>query len=287
MITARSERLYEDDPYASTQAQAKELLRFGVEPTELPPNGEEIAEFGKSQHDFVEQDPAVVAYGIGKPVALTAVTDGLKGRLRHAVCGLTPGYFALVMASGIISVGMAPPGRTRLSDLLLCLCRAAFVVLLALDRCGASSAIGVPPPRTSLSTPPRVPAFSPSWLAPMSSACGWRMDGHLHRHRPSSSPPPATVWLVLGYVVPVDGAARPAGTTGGRPPPTARGSSRWSRASRSLSPRRLAGAARAVWRTRCPRLAGGVSWSVGVFFYAAAGSLCRPRLMLYEFGPRS
>src|SRR5690606_3748825 len=60
------------------------------------------------------------------------MVDGFRERLRPAARGLTPGYFALVMASGIISVGMQLEGRTTLSALLLLVCAAAFVVLLAL-----------------------------------------------------------------------------------------------------------------------------------------------------------
>lgn len=45
--------------------------------------------------------------------------DGLNARVRRAVEGLTPGYFALVMASGIISVGMDLEGFGALSVMLL------------------------------------------------------------------------------------------------------------------------------------------------------------------------
>ncbi len=53
-------------------------------------------------------------------------------RLALAVEGLTPGYFALVMASGIISVGMHLEGLDALSFVLLLVCATAFAVLLAL-----------------------------------------------------------------------------------------------------------------------------------------------------------
>jgi tellurite resistance protein TehA-like permease len=46
---------------------------------------------------------------------------------------LTPSYFALVMASGIISVGLRRHGGIGLSVLLLVVCAAAFVVLLVLN----------------------------------------------------------------------------------------------------------------------------------------------------------
>lgn len=53
-------------------------------------------------------------------------------RVHRAVEGLTPGYFALVMATGILSVGMHLEGFGALSSVLLSLCGAAFVVLVIL-----------------------------------------------------------------------------------------------------------------------------------------------------------
>ena len=54
----------------------------------------------------------------------------LAERVRHAVHALNPGYFALVMASGILSVGMRLKGLITLSVLLLAVCTVAFVVLV-------------------------------------------------------------------------------------------------------------------------------------------------------------
>src|SRR5680860_466977 len=53
-------------------------------------------------------------------------------RVRRAVEGLTPGYFALVMASGIISVGMKLEGFQIVSLVLLVISAVAFVILLCL-----------------------------------------------------------------------------------------------------------------------------------------------------------
>jgi tellurite resistance protein TehA-like permease len=55
------------------------------------------------------------------------------GRLSSIVRDLTPGYFALVMASGIISVGMRQHDHVTVSVVLLGVCIAAFVVLIALN----------------------------------------------------------------------------------------------------------------------------------------------------------
>ncbi|HET7173873.1 MAG TPA: tellurite resistance/C4-dicarboxylate transporter family protein [Nocardioidaceae bacterium] len=53
-------------------------------------------------------------------------------RVRRAVRTLAPGYFALVMATGIISLGMRLRGFHALSAALLVLCAASWVVLTAL-----------------------------------------------------------------------------------------------------------------------------------------------------------
>jgi tellurite resistance protein TehA-like permease len=60
---------------------------------------------------------------------------GLGGRIADAVRGLTPGYFALVMATGIISVGLNLTAHRALSVPLLWVTVAAFVVLLVLNIC--------------------------------------------------------------------------------------------------------------------------------------------------------
>ena len=52
-----------------------------------------------------------------------------------------PGYFALVMASGIISIGLNLSGFRALSIALLVVCIVSYVVLVVLT-CGASWAIG-------------------------------------------------------------------------------------------------------------------------------------------------
>lgn len=50
-------------------------------------------------------------------------------RTRTAVETLSPGYFALVMASGIISTGLSMVGLKSLSMILLIVCIAAFVII--------------------------------------------------------------------------------------------------------------------------------------------------------------
>jgi tellurite resistance protein TehA-like permease len=60
------------------------------------------------------------------------MTDGLMQRVRSAVRGLSPGYFALVMATGVVSIGLKLEHRAALSRLLLDVGAIAFVVLVVL-----------------------------------------------------------------------------------------------------------------------------------------------------------
>lgn len=65
-------------------------------------------------------------------LTLPSVSEQFLKRVRDSVEGLTPGYFALVMSSGILSVGMALKGHDILSLLLMLVCATAFVVLRSL-----------------------------------------------------------------------------------------------------------------------------------------------------------
>ncbi|HET6625522.1 MAG TPA: tellurite resistance protein permease, partial [Nocardioidaceae bacterium] len=58
------------------------------------------------------------------------MVDTFSGRLRQAVHWLTPGYFALVMATGIISLGLMLEGFDVLSLVMLWLCGIAFMMLV-------------------------------------------------------------------------------------------------------------------------------------------------------------
>jgi hypothetical protein len=64
----------------------------------------------------------------------TAVhANSFGSRVAEAVQTLTPGYFALTMASGIISVGLELEGFHVLSAALLVVCSASYTVILALS----------------------------------------------------------------------------------------------------------------------------------------------------------
>ena len=66
--------------------------------------------------------------GVGQPSCSSSNT--LADRLRWGVAELNPGYGALVMATGIVSIGFDLFGHDVLSDVLLVIAVAAFAVLL-------------------------------------------------------------------------------------------------------------------------------------------------------------
>jgi len=208
------------------------------------------------------------------------VADTLRSRAEVAVQGLTPGYFALVMATGIISVGLDLEGLVLLSRVLFAICGAAFVVLLVLTTwrfVAYRHAV-----LEDFLDPRRAFGFftfvaGTNVLGVRLGVAGW----------PEATAALLTVsllvWLLLGYVVPwtavLGHEERPVVAT-------ANGTwFIWVVASQSVA---VASAGIEPvfdgFRRELALLAV-VSWSVGVFLYAAAGMLVTLRLMLYPFGP--
>ena len=66
------------------------------------------------------------------PASPAPAAQILRSRWRNGVAGLYPGYFALVMATGIIANAMYFKGEHRLSDGLTALNVAAYAVLMAM-----------------------------------------------------------------------------------------------------------------------------------------------------------
>jgi tellurite resistance protein TehA-like permease len=201
-------------------------------------------------------------------------------RVRTAVETLTPGYFALVMASGIISVGLELEGYADLSDLVLVVCAAAYVVLLTLNvvrfsRYGAAVTEDFLDPRR---------AFGFFTFVAGTNVLGVRlsMDGH-HHVTAGLLVLSGLTWAVLGYVVPWTAVLRRRDR-----PVIADANGTWfiwvvasqsvAVAAASLEPVVESG------RNGLALLAV-MSWSIGVFLYAAAGIFVALRLMLYPFGP--
>jgi tellurite resistance protein TehA-like permease len=210
----------------------------------------------------------------------TWFSEGLGIRFQTAIASLTPGYFALVMASGIISVGMHLEGFDLLSRVLLGICATAFVVLLALNvvRFASYRAEVV----EDFMDPRR--GFGFFTFVAGTNVLGVRLSlaGH-HGTTATLLVVSGLAWLVLGYVVPwtavLGRQERPVVAT-------ANGTwFIWVVASQSVAV--AAATIEPVYDSLRRELAllAVTSWSVGVFLYAAAGLLVALRLMLYDFGP--
>lgn len=208
------------------------------------------------------------------------VPDGLRARARWGVKGLTPGYFALVMATGILSVGMHLEGHDTLSAVLLGTCGAAYVMLLALTgwRLLAFRSAVV----EDFTDPRR--GFGFFTFVAGTNVLGVRLGlAGFHEATAVLLVVSGVAWLSLGYVVPwtavLGRQERPVLTT-------ANGTwFIWVVASQSVA---VAAATiepefDAVRRELAVLAI--TSWSVGVFLYGATGLLVALRLMLYEFGP--
>ncbi len=201
-------------------------------------------------------------------------------RLQGAVEGLTPGYFALVMASGIISVGLKLRGYELLSIALLIVCAAGFVILLTLT---VWRFIAYRHALNDDFLDPRR-AFGFFTFVAGTNVLGVRlgMDGHHHATAVLLALS-GTVWLLLGYVVPwtavLGKVERPVVAT-------ANGTwFIWVVASQSVAI--AAATIEPVFESVRRELAmlAVMSWSVGVFLYAATALIVTLRLMLYQFGP--
>jgi tellurite resistance protein TehA-like permease len=208
------------------------------------------------------------------------VSSALTERTRGAVESLTPGYFALVMASGIISVGLRLEGFTVLSRVLLAVCVTAFVVLLSLTVWRFVSYRAAV--NEDFMDPRR--AFGFFTFVAGTNVLGVRlgMEG-LHGVTALLLVLSGSAWLVLGYVVPWTAVL------GRQERPVVAAANGtwfiWVVASQSMAT--AAATIEPVFPGVRPELAllAVVSWSVGVFLYAAAGMLVSLRLMLYPFGP--
>ncbi|MGV8969792.1 MAG: tellurite resistance/C4-dicarboxylate transporter family protein [Microbacteriaceae bacterium] len=193
---------------------------------------------------------------------------------------LTPGYFALTMASGIISVGMHLEGFEVLSLLLLALCAGSFVVLLALTAWRAIIYPGAV--REDFMDPRR--AFGFFTLVAGANVLGVRFHmAGLPWLTAALLLVAGGTFFIIGYVIPWTAALSKQSTS---VIATANGSwFIWVVASQSIA---IAAAtlepAAGIGRTGLALIAV-VSWSVGVLLYGATAVFVALRLMLYSFGP--
>jgi tellurite resistance protein TehA-like permease len=208
------------------------------------------------------------------------VRTRLDERVRVAVQNLTPGYFALVMGTGIISVGMQLEGYPRLSAWMLVATVVSFIVLVILT---AWRIFAFPSAVRDDFTDPRR-AFGFFTFVAGTNVLGVRlaMDGH-HTVTVVLLAFAGSVWIILGYVVPwtavLGRSARPVVAT-------ANGTwFIWVVASQSVAV--VSATLEPVVTASRDLLAvvAVVSWSVGIFLYAAAGVFVSLRMMLYELRP--
>ncbi|MGI8414768.1 MAG: tellurite resistance/C4-dicarboxylate transporter family protein, partial [Nakamurella sp.] len=120
-------------------------------------------------------------------------------RAQSSVAGLAPGYFALVMANGIISVGMKLKGLELISTILLIVCIVGFVILLCLMVWRFVAYRGAM--NSDLRDPGR--AFGFFTIVAGTNVLGVRlgMEG-AHAATALLLGLAGTAWLLLGYVVP-------------------------------------------------------------------------------------
>jgi tellurite resistance protein TehA-like permease len=208
------------------------------------------------------------------------ISTAANGRLHGAVQTLTPGYFSLVMASGIISVGMRHDGRVSLSVLLLTVCAVSFVALLVLNVwrfVAHREAVA-----SDFTDPAR--GFGFFTFVAGANVLGVRlaMDGH-HTLAVVLLAVGLTAWLLLGYVIPwtavLGRADRPVLTK-------ANGTwFIWVSAAQSVA------TSAATLEPVLPALRDALavvavfSWSVGLVLYAAVGVMVSARLLLYDLRP--
>ncbi|MEO6792357.1 MAG: tellurite resistance/C4-dicarboxylate transporter family protein [Mycobacterium sp.] len=200
---------------------------------------------------------------------------------REAVRTLNPGYFALVMASGMVSMAMYHQHAYLLSVLLLWVTVVSYLVLVAVS---AWRVIAFPREfRADLSDSGR--AFGLFTFVSATNVLGARLviDGH-NTVAVGLLLVSSLTWLVLGYLIPWTAVL---GTS--ERPVVRRANGTWFIwvvASQSIAVLAavLEVAMPQPWRQSLALLAVG-SWSVGVFLYGAAGIFVALRLLLYPLRP--
>jgi tellurite resistance protein TehA-like permease len=202
------------------------------------------------------------------------------GTLDRAVATLEPGYFALVMGSGIVSIGLDFQGFTVASLVLLTICAAGYVLILWLHL------LRFVRHRQQFSddfTDPRR-GFGFFTFVAGTNVLGIRLalEGQIF-WTAILLILGFVAWLLLGYVVPWTAVL---GRTARPVVATADGTwFIWAVASQSCA------VAAAILEPMLPRIRDELavvavfSWSIGIFLYAAAGVIVALRMMLYELKP--
>jgi tellurite resistance protein TehA-like permease len=200
--------------------------------------------------------------------------------VREGVRTLHPGYFALVMATGIVSIAMANHDVRWLSVTLLWLAVGEFAVLVVLT---AWRAIAFRDSmRDDFADPRR--AFGFFTFVAATDVIGTRLafDAH-HVVALALLAVGWLTWLVLGYTVPWTAVLGQAGR------PVLHHANGtwfiWVVASQSIAVLAAALEPAIEEGRRELALLAVFSWAVGVFLYAAAGIFVAARMLLYELRP--
>jgi tellurite resistance protein TehA-like permease len=209
------------------------------------------------------------------------VPRSFGSRVLDAVRTLTPGYFALTMASGIISVGLELEGFHALSAALLVVCASSYAVilLLSLVRLARYPA----DMRRDFMDPARAFGFftfiaGTNVLGVRLGMAGWTGA------TAALLAVGVLAWVVLGYVVPWTAVL------GRDERPVVRDANGtwfiWCVASQSVAvaAASLEPLAGPDWRAALA-LTAVVAWSVGLILYAAVGIFVSLRLMTYPIRP--
>jgi tellurite resistance protein TehA-like permease len=207
-------------------------------------------------------------------------TEPARRAVKAAVATLDPGYFALVMGTGIVSTGMRNHGLIAFSDALLWLTAFSYLVLVALT---IGRAVLFPRElRSDFDDPAR--GFRFFTFVAGTSVLGNRLALDGHRHTALALLAVAWVaWILLGYIVPWTAVL------GREDRPVVASANGtwfiWVVASQSLAVLAAALEPTVVTGRRELALLAVFSWSVGVFLYAAAGIFVAARMMLYPLRP--
>lgn len=204
----------------------------------------------------------------------------ISTRVRDSVRALSPGYFAFVMAGGIVSIGLQLKDRTVASTAVLVVAAAGYaaLVVLSLWRLIAFRQ----EMRADLTDSGR--AFGFFTFIAGSNVLGIRLIGEgWHSTAAVLLVVAALAWLVLGYVIPWTAVL---GTT--ERPVLAKANGTWFVwvvASESVT---IAAATLQPVYAEFERLLAAVAvftWAVGLFLYAAAGIFVAARMLQYPLRP--
>lgn len=201
--------------------------------------------------------------------------------METAVRTLLPGYFALVMSTGMVSIGLNLHGLHAASVLLLWIAIVSFVVLLAANIIRFTRYPG--DALADVRSPER--AFGFFTLVAGIDVVGTRLviDGH-NNLAGGLLAVALAIWLVLGYVIPA------LAVLGRKERPVISHTNGtwfiWAVASQSVTVLASTLQPTGVPGRNLLALVAVFSWCLGVFLYAVVGILLIVRLTVYHFTPQ-